>query len=87
MISFLIQNIPSPIIGLFLRGGQKKSIHRGLKTELLVMATYKTEEFSISHWSSIYIFRFKKEDQDQPSKSVELIFTSAPGSATLKWEL
>jgi len=27
------------------------------------------------------------EDQDQPSKSVELIFTSAPGSATLKWEL
>ncbi|MEE9503683.1 MAG: hypothetical protein V3V90_01000 [Thermodesulfobacteriota bacterium] len=41
----------------------------------------------ISHWSSIYIFRFKKEDQDQPSKSVELIFTSAPGSAILKWEL
>ncbi|MEE8300186.1 MAG: hypothetical protein V3R28_02640 [Desulfatiglandales bacterium] len=69
------------------RWTRKRSIHRGLKTELLVMATYKTEEFSISHWSSIYIFRFKKEDQDQPSKSVELIFTSAPGSATLKWEL
>ncbi len=69
------------------RWTRKRSIHRGLKTELLVMATYKTEESSISHWSSIYIFRFKKEDQDQPSKSVELIFTSAPGSATLKWEL
>ena len=158
------------------RWTRKRSIHRGLKTELLVMATYKTEEFRriytreyarvymltslqedammedqtrasknydeflvsiytperqwddfsqkdslwkvylirdgrfriepleirklkknrilsesfypfISHWSSIYIFRFKKEDQDQPSKSVELIFTSAPGSAILKWEL
>ncbi len=27
------------------------------------------------------------EGQDQPSKSVELIFTSAPGSTMLKWEL
>jgi len=34
--------------------------------------------------SSIYIFRFRKENQGQPSKSVELIFTSAPGSAILK---
>ncbi len=27
------------------RWTRKRSIHRGLKTELLVMATYKTEEF------------------------------------------
>ena len=35
----------------------------------------------ISPWSSISIFRFKKKDQPQPSKSVELIFTSSAGSA------
>jgi hypothetical protein len=35
--------------------------------------------------SSIYIFRFKKEEQGQPSKSVELIFTSPPGPTILKW--
>jgi len=41
----------------------------------------------ISPWSSIYIFRFKKKDLPQPSKSVELVLTSAPGSTTLTWDL
>jgi hypothetical protein len=41
----------------------------------------------ISHWSSIYIFRFKKKDSPQPSQSVELVLTSAPGCATLRWNL
>ena len=41
----------------------------------------------ISPWSSIYLFRFKKKDLPQPSKSVELVLTSAPGSATLRWDL
>jgi len=40
----------------------------------------------ISPWSSIYIFRFKKEDQPQPSKSVELVFTSARGDIIVKSE-
>jgi hypothetical protein len=41
----------------------------------------------ISPWSSIYIFRFKKKDKCQPSKSLELILTSPPGSTKLKWDL
>jgi len=41
----------------------------------------------ISPWSSIYIFRFKKKDKPQPSKSVELVLTSSPGSTKLKWDL
>ncbi len=158
------------------RWTRKGSIHRGLKTELLVAATYKTEEFRrsytreyarvymlsppehkvmmddqvraskdydeflvsiytperqwddfsegdslwkvylirdgqfriepleirkvkknralsetfypyISRWSSVYMFRFKKEDQPQPPQSVELVITSPPGSAVLKWDL
>lgn len=41
----------------------------------------------ISPWSSIYIFRFKKKDWPQPSKSFELVLTSALGSTILKWDL
>jgi len=41
----------------------------------------------ISPWSSVYIFRFKKKDLPQPSQSVELVLTSAPGSTILKWDL
>jgi len=41
----------------------------------------------ISPWSSVYIFRFKKKDLPQPSKSVELVLTGAPGSTILKWDL
>ena len=41
----------------------------------------------ISPWSSIYIFRFKKKDKPQPSKSVELVLTSSPGSTKLTWDL
>ena len=59
------------------------------------MATYKTEEFRriyTREYARVYMLTSLQEDammegQDQPSKSVELIFTSAPGSTMLKWEL
>ena len=41
----------------------------------------------ISPWSSIYIFRFKKQDQSHSYKSVELLLTSAPGSTKIAWDL
>ncbi len=40
----------------------------------------------ISHWSSIYIFRFRKKNQHQTFKSLELVLTGAPGSTILKWD-
>jgi hypothetical protein len=39
----------------------------------------------ISPWSTVYDFRFKKEDQ-YASRSLELILTSPSGLATLKWD-
>ena len=40
----------------------------------------------ISPWSTVYSFRFKKEEQHQAAQSLELILTSPSGSVTLKWD-
>jgi hypothetical protein len=41
----------------------------------------------VTRWPSIYTFRFRKQDDIQSPRSVELILMSPPGSAALKGDL
>jgi len=40
----------------------------------------------VSPWTTLYIFRFKKNGLPEASQSLELILTSPSGSASLKWD-
>jgi hypothetical protein len=40
----------------------------------------------VTRWSSIYLFRFKKNDREEAVRSMELILAGPLGSATLEWD-
>ena len=40
----------------------------------------------VSPWTTLYVFRFKKQGLPEASQSLELILTSPSGSASIKWD-